>query len=55
MTDLCLHELTLHQLDQMVLDPQLHTLPLQCKPEGAESGEWNFYSGDGMGMGLGSN
>jgi hypothetical protein len=53
-TDLCLDELSLDQLNNMTL-AQLNDLPLECSAEGPEHGEFDFYSGDALGMGFGSN
>jgi hypothetical protein len=58
-SDICLDELTLEELDVMPLNGvsavDLHHLPLECRPEGPEFGEWDDYSGSASGMGLGMN
>jgi len=53
-TDLCLDELTLKQLHKLTL-AQLNGLLLECHDEGPEHGEFDFYSGDALGMGQGTN
>jgi len=52
--DQCLDELTLEELDTLTLE-LLDVLPLGCDPEGPEAGEYDYYSGDALALGLGNN